>query len=235
MAEEANRRKSQFLANMSHELRTPLNAVIGYSEMMLKGMAVSPEKQNKYAHSIAVSGRHLLDMVNDVLDIAKIEAGKIQVSPSFVNVTALINETKEVVSNAAREKNVRLNLQVQPDIGVIEVDPSRLKQIFLNLLSNAIKFNCQDGEVNVHLYKTPDQQWLVCDIQDTGIGIPEDKKAGLFSEFYQVDNSFSRQHEGTGLGLALTKRLVELQGGEISVQSEVGVGSTFSFRLPVAK
>jgi PAS domain S-box-containing protein len=234
VAEEANKKKSQFLANMSHELRTPLNAVIGFSDMMKKGMAGPlTDKQGSYIEHIATSGRHLLTMVNDILDISKAEAGRVELFLQYVELAPFIQQLQELVSYSAEKSGVAVAFEVQPGLAGLVADPDRLKQIFLNLLSNAIKFNHRGGQVNVSLSRSQDQQWVICAIQDTGIGIPTDNIDSLFNEFYQVDSSIARRYEGTGLGLALTKRLVELHHGTITVESQLDVGSTFTFKLPL--
>jgi PAS domain S-box-containing protein len=233
-AENANKKKSLFLTNMSHELRTPLNAVISYSQMMKQGIAGSiTEKQHKYAHNIEISGKHLLDIVNDILDIAKIEAGKIQLSPKEIPIKHLVLELENILSEFADRQQVHLEFEIDPKLDIITADPIRLRQIFFNLISNAIKFNNSNGQVKVRVILEDDGKWLIGEIQDTGIGIPADKLGELFNEFYQVDDSTSRAHEGTGLGLALTRHLVYLHGGEISVESEAQKGSTFRFRIPI--
>jgi len=235
-AEEANRKKSLFLANMSHELRTPLNAVISYSQMMKQGIAGSiTEKQYKYANNIEISGKHLLDIVNDILDIAKIEAGKIQLSPKAIPIKHLILDLENILSEFADRQQVHLEFEIDPKLEIITGDPVRLRQIFFNLISNAIKFNSRDGHVTVRVFLDEAGQGFIGEIQDTGIGIPADKLGDLFTEFYQVDDSTSRCHEGTGLGLALTQHLVRLHSGEISVESEAHKGSTFRFRIPIQK
>lgn len=232
-AQLANQRKSEALASMAHELRTPLNAIIGYSEMLKQGIEVDPEKQERYATNIFVSGRHLLGMINDILDIARIEAGKIQLSPEWIELKPFINEIKGMVSELAVQKHLQLTFEVQPDIGRMEVDPSRFRQIFLNLLSNAIKFTYERGSITVRLFKSEDQQWIIGQVEDTGIGITQEKLSELFTRFYQVDTTTAGQQKGTGLGLALTKHLIEYQGGTITVESQEGSGTTFTFRLPV--
>jgi two-component system sensor histidine kinase/response regulator len=168
-------------------------------------------------------------MVNDILDVAKIEAGKVQLSFQCVELQPILEELQSMLKPSADPKAVQLHLQTQSRFAW--ADPSRLRQILLNLLSNAIKFNKHGGQVTLHLYQSGN--WLVGQVADTGIGIPKDKLVNLFQEFYQVDNSEERRYEGTGLGLALTKQLVQLHGGDIRVESELGVGSTFEFRLPI--
>ena len=235
-AELANQRKTQALVHLAHEIRTPLNAIMGYSEMLKQGLAGElTDKQDKYAQSIHMGGQHLLSLINDILDIAKIEAGKIQLSPQWVFLELFMeNEVKPLVKELAVQKKVHLTFDLQTDIDGIEVDPQRLRQILLNLINNAIKYNRENGTVIVKLYKTDDKQWLVCEVRDTGMGIPKERIPQLFQEFYQVEEIRSRkQEEGTGLGLCLSKRLIEAQGGDILVDSEEGVGSIFTVRMPV--
>ncbi len=234
LAETASQRKSLFVSNMSHEFRTPLNAIIGFSEMLEKGYAGElTEKQAKYINNISTSGHHLLTMVNDLLDLAKIEAGRLEIFPQSLLPAPLIQETLTLFQNLATEKDIAIGYEIEPGMTEIQADPARLRQIFYNLISNAIKFNRPGGRISIRLYRSPDKQWNLCDITDTGIGIPMAQISKLFQEFYQLDQTASRQHEGTGLGLAITKHLVQLHGGQIWVKSEKNVGSTFTFSLPV--
>jgi two-component system CheB/CheR fusion protein len=234
-AEAANGKKDEFLAMMSHELRTPLNSIIGFSRMMETGRA-GPlnKKQARYMQNIGSSGAHLLTIINDLLDLSKIEAGKMEVSYESIDIISIVDEVKSMMFTLAQPKNVQLSFEIPSDIGHIDADPARFKQILINLISNAIKFNREEaGSVVVRLHRSKDQAYLVGVIQDIGIGIPQEKLSALFQKFHQVDTSPSRKHEGTGLGLALTKELIELHGGNITVDSEIGVGTTFTFKLLV--
>ncbi len=234
-AETANGKKDEFLALMSHELRTPLNSIIGFSRMMETGRA-GPlnEKQSRYIQNIGTSGAHLLTIINDLLDLSKIEAGKMEASYERIDIISVVEEVQFMMITLAQQKNVQLTFEISPDIGHFDADSARFKQILINLISNAIKFNREEaGTVLVQLHKSEDQDYLVGAVQDIGIGIPQEKLSALFQKFYQVDTSPARKHEGTGLGLALTKELIELHGGNITVDSEIGVGTTFTFKLPV--
>lgn len=234
-AEDANRKKSQVLANLSHEFKTPLNAIIGFSDLLRQGTyADYPEKQKRHYENIHSSARHLLAMVSDILDMSKIEAGVIELNPERVDVVDLLFDLKPVFDEHAARKKVRLLYEIQPQIGSMVVDPQRLRQILLNLVSNAIKFNRVEGlvEIKVERRLEEESEFIVFEVRDTGIGISEQMKPRIFSPFFQADSSLARAHEGTGLGLTLTKRLIELQGGSISFTSQQGEGSTFTFRLP---
>lgn len=231
-AETASRAKTEFLATMSHELRTPLNSIIGFSDIMLDGMAGElVDKQEHYIEHISHSGRHLLNLINDILDISKIEAGKMELYLEEVEIKKAVNEIVTITDSLAARKNINVNVNIPDGIPAIRADKSKLKQILYNILGNAIKFTDDNGHVSIRVSYSAES--VIVSITDTGIGIsPEDKKK-LFKPFSQIDASISRRYEGTGLGLALVKELIELHGGMIWVESEAGKGSTFSFKLPV--
>jgi PAS domain S-box-containing protein len=231
-AEAANRTKSQFLANMSHELRTPLNAIIGFSEL-LEDQAYGDlnERQHKYVTNILSSGRHLLQLVNDILDLAKVEAGRLTVEASEFTVGTALDDMQRIVEPLALAKRIALTVECGVDLPRLTADRPKVKQILYNLVSNAIKFTPEGGRVDVAAREQA--EGIVISVADTGIGIAKEDLERVFLEFEQLDSSYARQQEGTGLGLALTRRLVELHGGRIWVESEIGRGSTFSFVLPL--
>jgi signal transduction histidine kinase len=223
--------KSEFLANMSHELRTPLNAIIGYSEL-LSDPYFGPLKSSdvrRQAKAINQSGQHLLDLINDVLDLSKIEAGKLVLNIDDVQVRKTVREVAGLMKPLADAKNIKLKVKVPATLTPLLADEKRFRQILLNLLSNAIKFTPDGGTVTVAAGMQRGELWM--EVIDTGIGIPDDYRSKVFEQFLQVDGSYARRQEGTGLGLALTRRLVEMHGGEISVMSEVGKGSCFRFTV----
>lgn len=230
-AEYASRAKSDFLANMSHELRTPLNAIIGFAEI-LRDELVGPvnDEQKECINDIRVSGQHLLEMINDILDLSKIEAGKMSLQLEEFLILDAVEEVNAIINALAIKKNIELTLSCPQD-GIIEADRIKLKQIFYNLLSNAVKFTPDNGKVITHLEVTSSDLHVI--VTDTGIGISEEDQMKLFAPFTQIDTSKSRRYGGTGLGLALTQRLIELHQGEISVTSEEGQGSSFSFSIPI--
>ncbi len=232
-AEYASRAKSDFLANMSHELRTPLNAIIGFAEI-LRDELVGPinDEQKECANDIRVSGQHLLEMINDILDLSKIEAGKMFLQLEEFEIIDAVEEVNAIINALALKKNIELTL-TGPQNAIIEADRVKVKQIFYNLLSNAVKFTPEGGKVTTQLEVT--STTLQTKVIDTGIGIAEEDKMKLFAPFTQIDTSKSRRYGGTGLGLALTQRLIELHGGEIRVTSEEGQGSTFFFNLPLVQ
>ncbi|MEP7295059.1 MAG: PAS domain S-box protein [Burkholderiales bacterium] len=232
--QEANRLKSQFLANMSHELRTPLNAIIGFAELMHSGAVPtgSPQTQIFLGH-IATSGHHLLQLINDVLDLAKVESGKFEFAPEPVDVQQLATEVGNVLLTAIGRKGLKLSVEIAPDLGEIVVDPARLKQALYNYVSNAIKFTPEGGRVTIRARADGPEHFRL-EVEDTGIGIAPADLARLFVEFQQLDAGMSKQHQGTGLGLALTRRLVQAQGGSVGVRSTPGAGSVFHLVLPRA-
>ena len=229
-AEYASRAKSDFLANMSHELRTPLNAIIGFAEI-LRDELVGPvnDEQKECVNDIRMSGQHLLEMINDILDLSKIEAGKMFLQLEEFAIVDAVEEVNAIIKALALKKNIELTLECQQNT-MIQADRVKVKQIFYNLLSNAIKFTPEGGKVTTHMETTPTD--LHVKVIDTGIGIAEEDRMKLFAPFTQIDTSKSRRYGGTGLGLALTQRLIELHGGQIQVTSEEEKGSTFSFNIP---
>lgn len=229
--ETANRLKSQFLATMSHELRTPLNSIIGFSELLEDETYgnLNP-KQLQYVGNIVVSSRHLLQLINDILDLAKVESGTIEVRPVPMSLPDAMTVVQSIVEPLAAKTSIRLSIEPDPGIEFVTADPARVKQILYNLLSNAIKFTPAGGKVAI---KSVHRDGVMeISVTDTGIGIGEKDQQRIFSEFLQVEGSYARKYEGTGLGLALTKKLVELHGGRIWVQSSPGRGSRFTFTIP---
>ena len=224
---EASRLKSAFLANMSHELRTPLNAVIGFADLLHSGF-IKPDspKHAEFLGHIGTSGRHLLQLINDVLDLAKVESGKFDFFPEPINLPTLLKEVNDILHTAIQRKNIRVVSQVDPTLTDVNLDPARLKQVLYNYLSNAIKFSTAGGQVTVRVSAQGPDHFRI-EVQDEGIGISPADLTRLFTEFQQLDTGYSKQHQGTGLGLALTRRLVESQGGSVGVRSTAGHGSVF--------
>jgi len=229
--EVANRHKSEFLANMSHELRTPLNAVIGFSEVLIDRLfGELNDKQDEYLQDILSSGRHLLSLINDILDLSKIEAGRMELELGVFDMPVALDNALTLVRERASRHGIALGVSVDPRVGEFVADERKVKQILVNLLSNAVKFTPEGGRVDVSLTRANGSVEIA--VTDTGIGIaPEDQEA-IFEEFRQVGTDYTRKREGTGLGLPLAKRFVELHGGRMWVKSEVGRGSTFTFSLP---
>jgi signal transduction histidine kinase len=230
--EVANKHKSDFLANMSHELRTPLNAIIGFSEVLIDKMfGELNEKQADYLKDIHESGRHLLSLINDILDLSKIEAGRMDLEISSFHLPTAISNAMTLIRERAQRHSIHLGLDVDKRLGEFHADERKFKQILLNLLSNAVKFTPDGGRVEVSAKL--DTTCVAIAVKDTGIGIAAEDQGVVFEEFKQVGRDYTRKAEGTGLGLALTKRFVELHGGEITLASQPGKGSTFTVTLPL--
>jgi signal transduction histidine kinase len=227
----ANRAKSEFLANMSHELRTPLNAILGFTEIMLDELyGEVPASLREPLLDIQTNGRHLLRLINDVLDLSKIEAGRLELGVGEYSVQEIVDVVHASLKSLALEKGLAFIARVEPDIPTARGDGRRITQCLLNLAGNALKFTRQ-GRVEIDVRR--DGEWLVYRVTDTGIGIPKDDVENIFDEFRQVDTTITREYGGTGLGLSITKRLVEMHGGRIGVESEPGKGSSFFFTVPL--
>lgn len=228
---EASQHKSQFLANMSHELRTPLNAILGYTELIIDGIyGETPEKAQAVLKRVERNGKHLLGLINDVLDLSKIEAGQLKLSLADYSIKDVVNNVVSAVEPLATKKKLNFRVDVRPDIPTARGDEQKLTQVLLNLTGNAIKFT-DVGEVAIKV-SAANGSYTVA-IQDTGPGISAADQTRLFEQFQQADNSITKSKGGTGLGLAISKKIIELHGGSISVQSSVGQGSTFAFTLPI--
>jgi signal transduction histidine kinase len=230
--EAANRHKSEFLANMSHELRTPLNAIIGFSEVLGERMfGELNAKQAEYTDDILSSGRHLLSLINDILDLSKVEAGRMELELAKFDLPMAIDNALTLIRERATRHGIRLHHSVDERLSEFTGDERKIKQILLNLLSNAVKFTPEGGQIKVEA--SLGDSAIIVSVTDTGTGIaPEDQEA-IFEEFRQVGTDYAQKREGTGLGLTLTRKFVELHGGKIWVESEVGKGSKFTFTLPV--
>jgi signal transduction histidine kinase len=231
--EVASQHKSEFLANMSHELRTPLNAIIGFSEVLSERMFGDlNEKQEEYLKDIHASGQHLLSLINDILDLSKIEAGRMELELTDFDLPTAIENALTLVRERAGRRDIALHQAVDQRLGQIRGDERKIKQVLLNLLSNALKFTPEGGQVDVRA--TVSDGMAEVSVTDTGVGIaPEDQDA-VFEEFRQVGTA-AKKVEGTGLGLALSRKFIELHGGRIWVTSQVGAGSTFTFTIPVRR
>ncbi|MGA0531808.1 PAS domain-containing sensor histidine kinase [Hansschlegelia sp. KR7-227] len=231
-AVSASQAKSEFLANISHELRTPLNAILGFSEIMESGLfgPLGSEKYSEYLRDIRESGQYLLDVINDVLDMSKIEAGRFRISPETIDIDKVVLDAMRVITPRAEEKSIALRAEAATGV-TVEVDRRALKQILLNLLSNAVKFTPAGGRVTIRTRAVGGAMNLY--IEDTGIGIPKDAIEKLGRPFEQVENQFSKSHKGSGLGLAIARSLAELHGGSMRIRSTLGVGTVVLIRLPV--
>jgi signal transduction histidine kinase len=232
-AEAANRTKSVFLASMSHELRTPLNSILGFNGIILNEMAGPLNfEQKKQLKMVQGSARHLLNLINDVLDISKIEAGELELSQTLFNMADLVEQTRAELLPLAEKKLLTLTAEIAPEVGEVLSDERRIRQVLINLINNALKFTEKGG---VHIRCRVDGDELEIRVSDTGIGIAQQDLDKLFRPFQQLDSGLARKFEGTGLGLSICKRIITAVGGRIWVESQVGKGSSFSFRLPLIK
>jgi signal transduction histidine kinase len=229
----ASEHKSQFVSSMSHELRTPLNAIIGLTDMLVTNAArFGTEKAQEPLQRVNRAGTHLLGLINQVLDLSKIEAGKLELNPQTVQLAPLINEVIGTAGQLAEQNKNRLVVDAQENLGALTVDPMRLRQILLNLLSNACKFT-KEGEVRLRARRVANgRDWIELAVADTGIGMTPEQQAKLFEEFTQADATTAQRFGGTGLGLAITRKLARMMGGDVTVASEPGKGSVFTVRLP---
>ena len=232
-SEAANLAKSQFLANMSHELRTPLNAIIGFSEFLIDEKPGKLNgKQSEYLKDVLNSARHLLQLINDVLDLVKVEAGKMELRPETFPIHKAVGEVAAVIKGIAHKKHIAVGIEIGEGLDAVTLDQKKFKQVLFNLLSNAVKFTDEDGRVDVCASRL-DSHRLEIRVRDTGIGIKAQDIPRLFTEFEQLDAGTTRRFEGIGLGLALSRKIIEFQGGHIGVESEPGKGSVFTVVLPV--
>jgi len=230
----ASRHKSEFLANMSHELRTPLNAIIGFADVLEQRLfGELNARQADYTRDIASSGRHLLDLVNEILDLSKVEAGRMELEPSEFSLAETIRGAVGFVRERAAAHGIALTADLPDDLGTLVADERKVRQVLLNLLSNAVKFTPDGGTIEVRARRTAGE--VEVSVRDTGIGIAPEDQAKVFDEFQQVGTPSDRSREGTGLGLTLAKRFVELHDGRIWVESEIGKGTTFTLAIPVGR
>jgi signal transduction histidine kinase len=230
--EAANRHKSEFLANMSHELRTPLNAIIGFSEVLGERLfGELNDKQAEYTEDILSSGRHLLSLINEILDLSKVEAGRMELELAAFDLPLAIDNARTFVRERATRHGITVDVKLDERLGEFVGDERKIKQVLLNLLSNAVKFTPEGGRIGIDARQS--NGCVEISVIDTGIGIAPDDQAKVFEEFRQVGADYAHKVEGTGLGLTLAKKVVELHGGKIWVESEVGKGSKFTFTLPL--
>ena len=228
---EASRHKSLFLANMSHELRTPLNAVLGYTELIQDNIyGETPEKMRKVLDRIQQNGKHLLNLINDVLDLSKIEAGQLSLTLMQYSLSDVARNVATAVESLAKEKKLTLDIQTQPDLPTGIADERRVTQVLLNLVGNAIKFTDAGG---VTVRASVSGESFTVAVEDTGPGISPDDQTRIFGEFQQANSSATKEKGGTGLGLSIARRIVEMHGGKVWVESTLGEGSTFFFTIPV--
>lgn len=232
LVERASRMKSEFLANMSHELRTPLNGIIGFAELMHDGkLGAVAENHKEYLGDILSSAKHLLGLINDILDLAKVETGKIIFRPEPVKLSRVVGEVRDILRAIAVRKQIAIKIEIDSAVEDVVLDPGKLKQVLYNYLSNALKFTGENGRITVQTTAEPGNCVRI-EVEDDGIGIRTEDMDRLFVEFQQLDSTAAKKYPGTGLGLALTKKIVEAQGGKVGVRSEYGRGSTFYAILP---
>jgi signal transduction histidine kinase len=229
----ASENKSQFVSSMSHELRTPLNAIIGLTEMMVtNAVRFGTEKAMEPLQRVNRAGTHLLGLINQVLDLSKIEAGKLELNPQIVQLAPLIEEVVGTARQLADQNKNRLTAEVADDLGSLTIDPMRLRQVLFNLLSNACKFT-KEGEVRLKARRVADgRDWIELAVVDSGIGMTAEQQTKIFEEFTQAESSTAQRFGGTGLGLAITRKLARMMGGDVTVASAPGKGSVFTVRLP---
>lgn len=232
-AEEANRQKSKILSYVSHDFKNPLDSMKRFIDMLEKDQnTVLPEKHREIIGYIGEGVHQLRIMVTNILDKARLEEGRIMPEPKWIDIIPFIDELKPTFHVMASQRNVEVNIEIQPELAAIKADPTHLRQILINLLSNAVKYNRVNGKVFLKLFKSEDRQFIVIEVQDTGLGIPSDKMPQLFTEYFRADLSQTNPIEGSGLGLSFIKKLIELSGGTITVESIPGEGSTFTVHLP---
>ncbi|HWB54463.1 MAG TPA: ATP-binding protein, partial [Tepidisphaeraceae bacterium] len=228
---ESNRLKSEFLANVSHELRTPLNSILGFAEL-LRESAANDGKTIRYVQNILSSGKNLLELINDLLDLAKIEAGRMEIRSEPLSLNDLFEGLTSVLKPLCEAKNVRIQTDIAGDVPVMKTDPAKLQQVLYNLLANAIKFSPAGGQIELTAARE-NNSFVKISVVDHGPGIAEEKQAMIFEKFRQIDGGVTREHSGTGLGLAISRELTGLIGGEIGVQSQPGQGASFWLIIPL--
>jgi signal transduction histidine kinase len=232
--EQASHAKSDFMAKMSHELRTPLNVIIGFAELMLDQVpGTVNEEQKQCLDDIFASGQHLLGLINDILDLSKIESGKVELRLTNITLPNLIESARSAMMPILVQRRQSLGVKLEAGLPLVRADEARLRQVFFNLLSNATKFTPNGGEIRIEAARKGN--WCQVSVVDNGIGIKKEDQKQIFAPFYQVENSIARERKGTGLGLALVKQIVEQHGGRVWVESEYGKGSRFTFTLPLAE
>ncbi len=232
-AELASKTKSEFIANMSHELRTPLNAIIGFSEILMNPEGLKHEQIRQYSSHIQEAATHLLDLINSILDVSKVQAGKLVIDPSETDVPEIIDSCQKIIMPKAREKDLVMEWNISPDLPIIVADPMRLKQILINILSNAVKFTPTGSRIQVRAWPSEDGMHVCLSVTDTGPGMTPEEIDIAMSPFGQVRSTLNKTHEGTGLGLPLSNALVRLHDGHLRIESRKGAGTRVLIELPV--